>query len=73
MLTDTKRIRKHRATLNLDDYEQGLINALVNYTGLSQAELLRLLAMTEARELLLPSSPTMLERGGIGNEFLLSN
>lgn len=56
MYPDPKRIRKHRATLNLDDYEQGLIDALVNYTGLSQAELLRRLAMSEARDLLLPES-----------------
>lgn len=53
MYPDPKRIRKHRATLNLDDYEQGLIDALVNYTGLCQAELLRRLAMSEARDLLL--------------------
>lgn len=54
MYQDAKRIRKHRATLSLDDYEQDLINALVNYTGMEKAQLLRALAMTEARELLLP-------------------
>lgn len=56
MYPDAKRIRKHRATLSLDDYEQDLINALVNYTGMEKAQLLRALAMTEARELLLPES-----------------
>jgi hypothetical protein len=56
MYQDSKRIRKNRATLNLDDYEQALIDALVNYTGLDQAILLRQLAMQEARELLLPQS-----------------
>ncbi len=56
MYPDAKRIRKHRATLSLDDYEQDLINALVNYTGMEKAQLLRALVMTEARELLLPES-----------------
>jgi len=54
MYQDPKRIRKHRATLNLDDYEQDLIKALVNYTGMEQASVLRTLALSEARELLLP-------------------
>lgn len=52
MYQDSKRIRKHRATMNLDDYEQALIVALVNYTGIEQAELLRRLALEQARELL---------------------
>jgi len=56
MYQDSKRIRKNRATINLDDYEQALINALVDYTGLDQATLLRQLAMQEARELLLPQN-----------------
>lgn len=60
MNQDTSRLKKHRATMNLDDYEQALINAWVNYTGLSQAEVLRRLAMSEARELLLDDA--MLER-----------
>lgn len=53
MYQDPKRIRKYRATMNLDDYEQALIVALVNYTGIDQAELLRRLALEQARELLL--------------------
>ncbi|RGP54397.1 MULTISPECIES: hypothetical protein [Pseudomonadaceae] len=53
MKQDVKRLRTHRATMNLDDYEQKLIDALVDYTGLSQAEVLRRLAMTEAHEMLL--------------------
>lgn len=52
MYQDSKRVRKHRATMNLDDYEQALIVALVNYTGIEQAELLRRLALEQARELL---------------------
>lgn len=56
MYQDSKRIRKHRATLSLDDYEQDLINALVNYTGMEKAHILRALALAEARELLLPES-----------------
>lgn len=34
--------------MNLDDYEQDLITALVNYTGLSQAEVLRKLVVRGA-------------------------
>lgn len=56
MYPDAKRIRKHRSTLSLDDYEQDLINALVNYTGMEKAQILRTLALAEARELLLPES-----------------
>ncbi|RRV04421.1 hypothetical protein EGJ27_21525 [Pseudomonas sp. v388] len=56
MYQDAKRIRKHRATLSLDDYEQDLITALVNYTGIEKAQLLRALVMTEARALLLPET-----------------
>lgn len=55
MYQDTKRIRKHRTTLSLDDYEHDLINALVNYTGMEKAQLLRTLVLNEARELLLPN------------------
>lgn len=54
MYQDAKRIRKHRAMLSLDDYEQDLINALVIYTDMEKAQLLWALALTEARELLLP-------------------
>ncbi|WP_317633742.1 hypothetical protein [Pseudomonas phytophila] len=43
MYTDAKRIRKHRATLSLDDYELDLINAQVNYTDMEKAQLLRAL------------------------------
>lgn len=49
MTPDRKRIRKHRVTLNLDDYEQGLITALVNYIGIDQATLLRQLVMRAAQ------------------------
>lgn len=53
MYQDVKRIRRHRATVNLDCYENDLITALVNYTGISQAELLRTLAMRAAKRHLL--------------------
>lgn len=62
MKSDPKRLRTHRATLNFDEYEQKLINALVDYTGLSQAELLHLIVMKEARDLLLPESTLELAR-----------
>ncbi|MEH6564589.1 MAG: hypothetical protein V7756_04605 [Halopseudomonas sp.] len=71
MYADPKRIKKHRATLNLDDYELALIEALVAYTGLDRATVLRQLAMAEARDLLL--AEPMLHQTGAANEFLLSN
>ncbi|WP_161491455.1 hypothetical protein [Vreelandella lionensis] len=41
MHQDTRRIRQRYAAINLDDYEAKLIDALVDYTGMSKATLLR--------------------------------
>lgn len=52
MHQDTRRIRQRYAAINLDDYEAKLIDALVDYTGLSKATLLRQLVLKEALETL---------------------
>ena len=50
MYTDPKRVRKPYARLNLDEYESKIIDALVAYTGLGRAELIRQLVINEALE-----------------------
>lgn len=52
MHQDTRRIRSRYAAINLDDYEAKLIDALVDYTGMSKATLLRQLVLKEALETL---------------------
>ena len=41
MYQDPKRVRTRYAALNLDQYEAQLIDALVDYTGIERASLLR--------------------------------
>ena len=52
MHQDSRRIRHRYAAINLDDYEAKLIDALVDYTGLSKATLLRQLVLKEALDTL---------------------
>lgn len=52
MHQDVRRIRSRYAAVNLDDYEAKLIDALVDYTGMSKATLLRQLILKEALETL---------------------
>lgn len=52
MHQDTRRIRSRYSAVNLDDYEAKLIDALVDYTGMSKATLLRQLILKEALETL---------------------
>ncbi|WP_417329548.1 hypothetical protein [Halomonas cupida] len=52
MYQDPKRVRSRYSAINLDQYEARLIDALVDYTGLDKATLLRQLAMKEALETL---------------------
>tara|TARA_R110002012_G_scaffold321621_2_gene550160 strand:- start:3754 stop:3951 length:198 start_codon:yes stop_codon:yes gene_type:complete len=52
MHQDTRRIRSRYAAVNLDDYEAKLIDALVDYTGMSKATLLRQLILKEALDTL---------------------
>ncbi|EPC02425.1 hypothetical protein L861_09040 [Litchfieldella anticariensis FP35 = DSM 16096] len=52
MYPDPKRVRTRYASLNLDQYESQLIDALVDYTGIDRAVLLRQLVIKEALETL---------------------
>lgn len=52
MYQDPKRVRSRYAALNLDQYEAQLIDALVEYTGIDRASLLRQLVLKEALETL---------------------
>lgn len=52
MHQDTRRIRQRYAAINLDEYEAKVIDALVDYTGMSKATLLRQLVLKEALETL---------------------
>lgn len=52
MYQDPNRIRRRYAALNLDSYEASLIDALVNYTGVEKATLIRQLVLKEATETL---------------------
>ncbi len=52
MYQDSNRIRGRRVSINLDEYEARLIDALVDYTGCQHSTLLRQLALAEARQLL---------------------
>lgn len=53
MYQDTNRIRSNRISISLDNYEAKLIQALVDYTGVERAALLRQMLLSEAQELLL--------------------
>ncbi|MCC5811341.1 MAG: hypothetical protein JJU06_13305 [Ectothiorhodospiraceae bacterium] len=52
MYQDPKRIRRRYGAINLDEYEARLIDALVDYTGIERATLLRQLVIKEALEAL---------------------
>lgn len=52
MYQDPKRVRSRYSGLNLDQYEAQLIDALVDYTGMDRATLVRQLVLKEALETL---------------------
>ncbi|MBZ9576750.1 hypothetical protein [Modicisalibacter sp. MOD 31.J] len=52
MYQDPKRVRSRYGAINLDKYEARLIDALVDYTGIERAALLRQLVLKEALETL---------------------
>ncbi|NNC24237.1 hypothetical protein HKX42_00040 [Salinisphaera sp. USBA-960] len=52
MYGDPKRVRQPYARINLDDYERKLLDALVDYTGVERASLLRHLVIKEALDVL---------------------
>jgi len=49
---DPKRVRDHRLTLRLDDYEHELVQALANYQGEPLSTLLRDMVVREAQQFL---------------------
>lgn len=59
MYPDPKRIRKNRVSINLDDYEAALIQALVDYTGTDRAALVRQMLIAQAETALLPTPGSM--------------
>lgn len=59
MYQDTNRIRNTRISISLDKYEAKLIQALVDYTGVERAALLRQMILSEAQELLLGNNTSM--------------
>lgn len=52
MYRDPKRIRHRYGSINLDQYEARLVDALVDYTGIERGALLRQLVLREAMETL---------------------
>ncbi|MFI8749055.1 ribbon-helix-helix protein, CopG family [Vreelandella lionensis] len=52
MYQDPKRVRSHKATVYLDDYELAIIQAHADYNGVPKAEIMRQMLMKEARDVL---------------------
>ncbi|WP_186193162.1 hypothetical protein [Burkholderia gladioli] len=64
MYPDPKRVRNHKHTVRLDDYEQALITALANYQGEQVAVLIRAILMREAAAVLGEQNTAILDRAG---------
>ncbi|WP_110709255.1 hypothetical protein [Salinicola sp. CR57] len=56
MYQDNRRRRNNRIGINLDEYEDGLIEALAAYTGVEKAALVREMVMRSAMDMLGVSS-----------------
>jgi len=54
MYPDPNRVRIHRITVNLDQYEDDVIQSIANYKGIEPAVLLRELAMQSAVDSITP-------------------
>ncbi|PKH63496.1 MULTISPECIES: ribbon-helix-helix protein, CopG family [unclassified Halomonas] len=52
MYQDPKRVRSHKATVYLDDYELAIIQAHADYNGVPKAEIMRQMLMKEASDVL---------------------
>ncbi|MDP2127224.1 MAG: hypothetical protein Q8K97_07580 [Pseudohongiella sp.] len=63
MYQDPKRIRQNRVSINLDDYEAALIQALVDYTGTERATLIRDMVVAQAQAVLMPTPQSMAGAG----------
>lgn len=52
MYPDPKRVRSHRVTIRLDDYEHQLVVALANYQGDQPSTMARELVLREAQQVI---------------------
>ncbi len=52
MYPDPKRVRTHKLTMRLDDYEHKLLEALANYQGEQLSTLIRDLVVREAQQVI---------------------
>ena len=52
MYQDPKRVRSHKATVYLDDYELAIIQAHADYNGVPRAEIMRQMLIKEASDVL---------------------
>lgn len=52
MYSDSKRVRRRYCGVNLDEYEAKLIDAMVEFSGVERATLIRQLVLREACEVL---------------------
>jgi uncharacterized protein (DUF1778 family) len=59
---DPKRVRSHRLTLRLDEYEHKLLQALAEYQGDQLSTLLRDLVMREAGQVMALAHEPSVER-----------
>jgi uncharacterized protein (DUF1778 family) len=62
---DPKRVRSHKLTLRLDDYEHALVQALANYQGEQLSTLLRDLLMREAGHVIAIEHAPSVERRAV--------
>lgn len=72
MYQDPRRVRRTRVSINLDDYEAALVQALVDYTGEDRGVLLREMLMAQLEAVLLPT-PKSMAAGGCGYEARISS
>lgn len=52
MYRDNRRLKAHRTGINLDEFEDNLIEALAAYTGVEKATLMREMVMRAAMDML---------------------
>ncbi|SOC56439.1 hypothetical protein SAMN05421509_10741 [Chromohalobacter canadensis] len=55
MYQDQKRIRRHKLTIYMDDYEAAIVEAHANYSGIPKAQMMREMMFESATEVLSPS------------------
>lgn len=65
MYQDPKRVRRNRVSINLDDYEDALVQALVNYTGHDRGVLIREMLIAQLEAVLLPTPKSVAANGAV--------